>query len=173
MGWQTGIASIAFLAGTQIQGLLVLNNDTYHYQRWHGTLLVIAVSCFSVIFNTIASRQLPMVEGLVLILHVFGFFAILIPLWVLAPRTPAKVVFTEFSNNGGWPNLGLSCLVGLLSPVFTLLGQCNIKTAPAWVKLTEILGADSATHMCKYPPVFFVLDTALIAQQRRKSRMPQ
>lgn len=122
MGWQTGIASIAFLAGTQIQGLLVLNDATYNYQRWHGTLLVIAVSCFSVIFNTVASKQLPMVEGLVLILHVFGFFAILIPLWVLAPRTPAKVVFTEFSNNGGWPNLGLSCLIGLLSPVFTLLG---------------------------------------------------
>lgn len=127
MGWQTGIASIAFLAGTQIQGLLVLNDDTYNYQRWHGTLLVIAVSCFSVIFNTVASKQLPMVEGLVLILHVFGFFAILIPLWVLAPRTPAKVVFTEFSNNGGWPSLGLSCLIGLLSPVFTLLGERKIK----------------------------------------------
>lgn len=127
MGWQTGIASIAFLAGTQIQGLLVLNYDTYNFQRWHGTFLVIAVSCFSVIFNTVASKQLPMVEGLVLILHVFGFFAILIPLWVLAPRNPANVVFTEFSNNGGWPNLGLSYLIGLLSPVFTLLGQCKIK----------------------------------------------
>ncbi len=123
MGWQTGITSIAFLAGTQIQGLLVLNNASYVFERWHGTLLVIAVSCFSVIFNTVAAKQLPMVEGLVLILHVFGFFAILIPLWVLAPRTPTSVVFTQFSNNGGWPSVGLSCLIGLLSPVFTLLGQ--------------------------------------------------
>ncbi|MCJ1469212.1 hypothetical protein MMC07_007845 [Pseudocyphellaria aurata] len=129
MGWQTGIASVAFLAGTQIQGLLVLNVETYVFHRWHGTLLVIAVSSFSVIFNTVAAKQLPMVEGLVLILHVFGFFAILIPLWVLAPRNSASVVFTQFTNNGGWSNLGLSCLVGMLSSVFTLLG------------------ADSATHM--------------------------
>lgn len=122
MGWQTGIASIAFLAGTQIQGLLVLNYSTYVFERWHGTLIVIAVSCFSIIFNTVAAKQLPMVEGLVLILHVFGFFAILIPLWVLAPRTPAKTVFTEFSDNGMWGNVGLSCMIGMLSPVFTLLG---------------------------------------------------
>lgn len=122
MGWQTGIASVGFLAGTQIQGLLVLNYETYQFERWHGTLLVIAVSCFSVIFNTVAAKQLPLVEGLVLILHVFGFFAILIPLWVLAPRTSAKEVFTEFSDNGGWGNVGLSCMIGILSPVFTMLG---------------------------------------------------
>lgn len=123
MGWQTGIASVGFLAGTQIQGLLVLNYESYVFERWHGTLIVIAVACFSIIFNTVAAKQLPMVEGLVLILHVFGFFAILIPLWVLAPRTPAKEVFTEFSDNGGWGKIGLSCMIGMLSPVFTLLGQ--------------------------------------------------
>lgn len=147
MGWQTGIASISFLAGTQIQGLLVLNVESYVFHRWHGTLLVIAVSCFSVIFNTVAAKQLPMVEGLVLILHVFGFFAIMIPLWVLAPRNSASVVFTQFSNNGGWRNIGLSCLVGMLSPVFTLLGwslASPIKNATA----NLLSGADSATHMC-------------------------
>lgn len=147
MGWQTGIASVAFLAGTQIQGLLVLNLETYVFERWHGTLLVIAVSCFSVIFNTVAAKQLPMVEGLVLILHLFGFFAILIPLWVLAPRNSASVVFTQFSNNGGWSNLGLSCLVGMLSPVFTLLGWL----LASWAKNATaniFPGADSATHMC-------------------------
>lgn len=123
MGWQTGIASISFLAGTQIQGLLVLNDSTYGYERWHGTLLVIAIASFSIIFNTVAAKQLPMVEGLVLILHVFGFFAILIPLWVLAPRNSASMVFTQFSDNGGWGNVGLACLIGLLSPTYTLLGR--------------------------------------------------
>ena len=123
MGWQTGIASVSFLAGTQIQGLLVLNVDGYQFERWHGTLLVIAIASFSIIFNTVAARQLPMVEGLVLILHVFGFFAIMIPLWVLAPRNSASVVFTQFSDNGGWGNIGLACLIGMLGPTFTLLGR--------------------------------------------------
>ena len=146
MGWQTGIASIGFLAGTQIQGLLVLNKSDYVFERWHGTLLVIAVACFSIIFNTVAARQLPMVEGLVLILHVFGFFAILIPLWVLAPRTSAKDVFTLFSDNGQWGNVGLSTLIGMLSPVFTLLGRLALHRPPfagqqGWVSRRSVTDA--------------------------------
>jgi len=131
MGWQTGIASIAFLAGTQIQGLIVLNNPDYVFERWHGTLLCIAVTLFAIIFNTVLAKKLPLVEGLVLFLHIFGFFAILIPLWVLSPRAPARDVFTTFVDGGEWGNVGLACLIGMLSPVFALLG------------------ADAATHMAE------------------------
>ena len=63
-----------------------------------------------------------MVEGSILVLHIVGFFAIIIPLWVLAPRNSAKMVFTEFQNLGGWSSQGLSFMVGLLSPIYTLLG---------------------------------------------------
>ena len=70
-----------------------------------------------------------MVEGLVLILHVLGFFGIMIPLWVFAPRSDASAVFTQFNDGGGWGNTGLACLVGILGPVVSLLGS------------------DAATHM--------------------------
>ncbi|KAJ9142926.1 Amino acid permease [Pleurostoma richardsiae] len=129
LGWQVGLASLAFLAGTMIQGLLVLNKPTYVFEAWHGTLLVIAITAFCIVFNTFLAKKLPMVEGMVLIIHVLGFFAVLIPLWVLAPRNSAKEVFTEFLNLGGWQTTGLSFMVGLLSPVYTLIG------------------ADSAVHM--------------------------
>jgi amino acid transporter len=138
MGWQTGISSVAFLAGTQIQGLVVLNNPDYVFERWHGTLICIAVTIFAIFFNTVLAKKLPYVEGMVLFLHVFSFFAILIPLWVLSPRVPATDVFTTFLDGGGWGNVGLACLVGMLSPVFALLG------------------ADAATHMGPHshlPPV--------------------
>ena len=125
LGWQTGITSIAFLAGTQIQGLLVLNDSSYVFERWHGTLLVMAISFIAVIFNTLFVKHLPMVEGMILTLHVFGFFAILIPLWVLAPRNNAKVVFTEFTDGGNWGNKGLSTLIGMLSPVFAFIGTLS------------------------------------------------
>jgi choline transport protein len=112
-----------------IQGLLVLNNPDYVFEQWHGTLLVIAITAFCIIFNTFLAHRLPMVEGMVLIVHILGFFAILIPLWVLAPRDSAEDVFTNFQNLGGWPTTGLAFMVGLLSPVYTLIG------------------ADSAVHM--------------------------
>ena len=122
LGWQCGLASLAFIDGTVIQGLIVLNDATYIYERWHGTLLVIAILSFAIIFNTFLAQRLPMVEGLVLILHLLGFFGIIVPLWVLAPRNSAATVFTQFTNLGGWSTTGLAFMVGLLSPIYSLLG---------------------------------------------------
>jgi choline transport protein len=129
LGWQSGLASIAFIAGTLIQGLLVLNNSSYVFERWHGTLLVIALAAFAVLFNSFLAKKLPMIEGLVLILHLLGFFGVLIPLWVLAPLNSPQQVFTSFLNLGGWSSQGLSFMVGLLTSIYGLLG------------------ADSAVHM--------------------------
>lgn len=94
----------------------MLNNDDYVFERWHGTLLVIAIVAFAVIFNTVLAKRLPTVESIVLFVHWLGFFGVLIPLWVLAPRNSPKMVFTQFENLGGWPTQGLSFMVGLLIP---------------------------------------------------------
>lgn len=131
IGWQVYLASVCFLVGTIIQGLIALNVPDYGYQRWHGTLLAIAVIAFSIIFNTSLASRLPLIEGVVLILHVLGFFAIIIPLWIMGPRAKPEVVLLEFTNNGGWPTVGLSSMVGLLAPLAVLVGY------------------DCSVHMCK------------------------
>jgi len=123
LGWQTGTAIIAFLAGTEIQGLLVLNYPSYVFERWHGTLLVIAIVVFSILFNTLFAHWLPVVENAVLVLHILGFFAILITLWVTSERNSAHVVFAEFTDGGNWGSIGISCLIGMLSPVFSFIGK--------------------------------------------------
>ncbi|XHG04932.1 hypothetical protein AWENTII_008186 [Aspergillus wentii] len=122
MGWQCAIVSIAYLAGTIIQGLIVLNDTTYTFEAWHGTLLVIAITSFAILFNTFLAKRLPFVEVLILILHVCGLFAIIIPLWVLAPRRTAKQVFTEFNNDGGWNSAGTATLVGFSTTITSLIG---------------------------------------------------
>jgi len=122
LGWQTGAANTAFLAGTQIQGLIVLNYPNYVFERWHGTLLTCAVASFSVFFNTFLAKKLPLVEGIVLIIHVFGFFAVVVTLWVLGPRGDAATVFTTFTNLGGWNSNATSALVGILAVMIPLLG---------------------------------------------------
>jgi amino acid transporter len=122
-GWQAAIGAMAFLIGTVIQALIILHrpDSTYVPEPWHGTLLVIAliISCF--VFNTLLAKQLPTVEGLVFIIHVCGLFALAIPLWALSPRKPAHQVFTEFSNGGGWPSMGVAFMVGWL-PISASLG---------------------------------------------------
>ncbi|KAL4988635.1 amino acid/polyamine transporter I [Aspergillus falconensis] len=127
IGWQCAIVTIAMLAGTIIQGLIVLNDPSYSFERWHGTLLVIAITTFSIFFNTFLARNLPMVEALILIIHVVGLFAIIIPLWVLAPRNNAKAVFTEFNNGGGWNSDGTATLVGFSTTITAMIGyDCSV-----------------------------------------------
>jgi len=124
LGWQTGTAVVAFLAGTQLQGLLVLNYPNYVFERWHGTLIVIAIAAFSILFNTFFARRLPLVEITVLVLHIAGFFAILITLWVTTDeKNSSHTVFTVFYDGGNWGSIGFSCLIGMLSPVFSFIGK--------------------------------------------------
>lgn len=114
-----------------MQGLIALNVETYVFKNWHGTLLAIGVALFSIAFNTILASRLPLLEGGALLLHIAGFFAVIITLWTMAPRGAADVVLLEFTDNGGWNNVGLSSMVGLLSPMAVLIGY------------------DCSAHMCK------------------------
>ena len=101
-------------------------------ERWHGTMIVIGVSIFCVLFNVFLAKRLPLVETLLLVIYIVGFLAIIIPLWVLAPRASADVVFTELSNAGGWSTTGTAVMIGMSGTIASLAGF------------------DCAVHMCKW-----------------------
>ena len=121
-GWQAFLASDGYLNGLLIQGLIVLAYPGYDFKVWHGVMLYWAIIAFCVFINTRVSSLLPKFEGLILILHVLGFFAILFPLVILGPHENPKEVFTTFINSGNWPTAGLSFMVGLLGNVFAFFG---------------------------------------------------
>lgn len=130
LGWQAGAVINAYLAATEIQGLIVLNNPNYEMHSWHGTLLLIAVAAIAIFFNTFLIKKLSMIEGMILMLHIFGFFAILIPLWVTSPRKQASEVFFDFQDNGDWGSIFGACFLGVLSPVFSFIGMsCTISAS--------------------------------------------
>ncbi|EED14466.1 conserved hypothetical protein [Talaromyces stipitatus ATCC 10500] len=79
VGWQAAAASEGYLVGSLIQGMIIMNNGEYSPQPYQGTLLLWASIFFAVFINSVLSSALPKIEGLLLILHVLGFFAILIP----------------------------------------------------------------------------------------------
>jgi choline transport protein len=143
---------VAYAAAQQFEALIVLANPSFVIKGWHGALLTIAVSLFAILFNTLLVRKLPLMEGIVIILHVFGFFAVTIVLWVLAPRSNAKVVLTHFEDNAGWGNVGLACLIGILGPVITLIGSdssCHLSEElkdAAWILPRAMV----ATAVCNY-----------------------
>ncbi|KAL8670211.1 MAG: hypothetical protein Q9168_005244, partial [Polycauliona sp. 1 TL-2023] len=122
LGWQAGTASGCCIAGTEIQALIILNNPKYVPERSHGSLLAIALVCVSLFINTVLAKALPTIQATILVLHLYGFLAILIPLWVLSPHAPADRVFTQFNDGGDWHSTGLATLVGILSPFVSLIG---------------------------------------------------
>lgn len=122
LGWQACFASASYLTGTSIQGVVTLTSPTYDSKRWQGTLLTWAVVMCCLGVNTLVSSVLAKIEALILILHIVGFVAILIPLVYLAPHSSPQEVFTVFLNAGGWPTDGLSFFVGIVGFVFAFLG---------------------------------------------------
>jgi choline transport protein len=66
------------------------------------------------------------VEALGMILHVVGFFVILVPMIYLSAHADAKVIFTTFTNKGGWPTQGVAFMTILSGAVFDFLGSDSV-----------------------------------------------
>ena len=121
-GWQASLASVYFLAAAQIQGLITLTRSSYTPHPWHTVLLFWASMVFTVFMNTIVGKILPRFEASILIIHLLGFFAILLPLALLGSHQSAEEVFKTFLNTGDWPTQGLSFMIGLIGSVYTFTG---------------------------------------------------
>lgn len=130
-GWQGTCAAGGFLTGTMIQGIIVFMKPEYDAKTWQGTLMVWFCVLIAVFINTVVSSLLPKIEGMILILHIVGFFAVLITLVTFGASASAEDVFQTFRNEGMWPTQGLSWFVGLLGCVFSFVG------------------VDSSFHMCE------------------------
>lgn len=119
----TGCPSAAQLTSQLNQGLILLKNpDANVVALWQTTLLIMIFLVAATAFNVFLARQLPLAEGIFLIVHIFGFFAFLIVLWIMSEHASASQVFGQFEDYGGWGNLGLSSLVGITTPLWCFLG---------------------------------------------------
>ncbi|KAK5120383.1 hypothetical protein LTR85_006322 [Meristemomyces frigidus] len=127
LGWQTSLAAACYASAQQIVAIMVVANPDYAFTGWQTALFSWAVLVFAIFANTVMFRKLPLIEGLIMFLHVFGFFAVVIVLWVTAPRSDSSVLTTFESN--GWPSSGVACLVGLNAAI------------------GDIIGADSSVHL--------------------------
>lgn len=112
-----------YLNGNMVQALIILTRSDYVPHPWRKALYAWGLSVLSAIINIVGGKFLPRFEGTVLIFHVLGFFAILVPLTYMADhKSSAEEVFTYFINEGNWPSKALSVFVGLTGPVFAFAG---------------------------------------------------
>jgi len=88
--------------------------------------MMIGLVAIAILFNALGARKLPSFEGALLIFDIIGFFAVLIPLWVLAPKVSGHDIFASFFNGGEWSSIGAAVSTFVpLAPGITLAAHHN------------------------------------------------
>lgn len=73
LGWVAGIPSCAIqLAGILQEMILLMHPNPDIANLWKTTLLVFAFVLLTVGFNIFFAQHLPLAEGIILFVHVFG-----------------------------------------------------------------------------------------------------
>ena len=115
-----------------IQSLIGLNDPTYTFPAWQCTLMMYAVIALCLFVNTILVKALPGLEGVILVLHVVGFFAIVIPVVHLAPISANSFVWTSTTNYSGYASYGVSWLIGHSASAVLFVGYDGVSLPTIW-----------------------------------------
>src|SRR2546421_9204927 len=104
-------ASVAFVTGLQVQGLIILCHPGFEPHAWIVVVVFWGVLLFAGLTNIFAVRLLPAfnyvscmyrfyvyADPCIVAIHVFGFLAIFISLLAVAPKNDATFVWATFLN---------------------------------------------------------------------------
>lgn len=129
------MAGCGVIVGDLIRhSVVVYHHDSQQiHSQWVPTLLAIGTIILAAFFNIYLARIFPLFEGIVLFIHLAGWAAVVVTLWIMSPRAAASETLLSFANGGGWSSAGASTLIGVLTP------------------LSALVGYDSAVHMSNMP----------------------
>lgn len=84
LGWIAGVPSCCVQLAGMVEAMIKLvHPDADVSQLWQVTLLLWCFIMLAVGFNIFFARHLPLTEGIILFLHVFGFFVFLLAFWIM------------------------------------------------------------------------------------------
>ncbi|GKZ23629.1 hypothetical protein AbraIFM66951_009906 [Aspergillus brasiliensis] len=122
IAWTAAPTAAIYLAASVLQSTIAMNIPSYDPKGWHITLIMWAILLVCTILNTWLGMILPVIEVLILLVHVLGFFAVLVPLVYLGPKADARSIFTVSFDYGGWGDLTLATFIGLKGTVAAFVG---------------------------------------------------
>ncbi|KAJ5510187.1 Amino acid/polyamine transporter I [Penicillium expansum] len=116
IGWILSCVAGIFAMATQYQAWAILFAPGYVFERWHTTMITIGLTTFFSAVSLFEIKHLPKLMYIGFLTHVAGYLTTMI--WLLVhveEKNSAKIVFTDFNNQSGWENSGVSWSIGLLS----------------------------------------------------------
>ena len=126
LGWLASVASSVYICALQIESIINVTRPDFALTNWQITLVMLAVTAITIVFNTYGTPIFPEIEVASLILHTLGFFVVMIPLWVLCPKNSAHDVFLTFSDQSGFNNMGLAYLTCQVYVMYCNLGSDSV-----------------------------------------------
>ena len=126
MGWLASVASSVYVLAVQIQATINVTRPDYALTAWQTTLIMLAFTAITIVFNTYGTPIFPELEIASLIGHIVGFFVVIIPLWVLCPKNSAEDVFLNFRDQSGFNNMGLAYLTCQVYVMYCNLGSDSV-----------------------------------------------
>ncbi|KAK5188999.1 hypothetical protein LTR92_011016 [Exophiala xenobiotica] len=107
----------------QITAYAILCNPDYQPQRYHASLIFIALTTIYTLMNIFAIRIFHKLNISGMALHCIGFITTMVYLLAKAhPKNTAMFVFTDFENLSGWHSNGVAWSIGLLSSALGFIG---------------------------------------------------
>ncbi|KFY71997.1 hypothetical protein V499_07851 [Pseudogymnoascus sp. VKM F-103] len=115
-GWVGTFASFMVLA--ELASMAPTSGGQYHW----AAMLAPPKHMKFISFITVGGKILPRAGVVLLVVHIVGFFGVLIPLVYMAEHNTKEQVFLSFHNGGGFETQGLSWFVGMTTCAFAFGG---------------------------------------------------
>ncbi|RAK96595.1 choline transport protein [Aspergillus ibericus CBS 121593] len=123
IAWETVAVGNYVISASVLQGTVALGRPQYDPKGWHVTFITWGILLVSLLVVTYLGVVLPAIEILILVIHLFGFFAVLFSLIALGPQTDARSVFSMLVDLGNWDSITLSSFVGLQGTAVAFVGM--------------------------------------------------
>lgn len=63
-----------FLVGSLIQTIILVNDETYLFPNWHGTLLAVVAMLVAYLANVYGAKALPYWQNAMFAVHILAYF---------------------------------------------------------------------------------------------------
>lgn len=125
--WTFATVSCTSGPATLIQAMISLWDPSYHFAKWHTTLLMWALLAGALLCNVFLRRILNVMETLGGLLHIIFFVVIVTILTTMGRRSTTGFVFNTLTSDlSGWNNPGICFNAGMLSVLLPLSGADSV-----------------------------------------------
>ncbi|KAF5973486.1 amino acid permease 2 (AAP-2) [Fusarium bulbicola] len=139
LGWLASFASSCYTIAFQVQACINVTKPDFAFTPWQIALIMWAVIVVTIAFNTWGTAFFPQLETASLVGHLLGFFAVMIPLWVLCDKNDAHDVFLQFTDQSGWDNMGFANISSQIYVLWCCFGSDSIVHLSEEVKNASIV----------------------------------